>query len=81
MSLTPPICAQQLKARYRALAKTHHPDQHLAQQNTDTDTEPTGEARQKERQEGFKRINAAYALLQELWQEVPQHEPAMRREA
>ena len=32
-------------------------------------------------QERFKRINAAYALLQELWQQTPRHEPAMRRKA
>ncbi len=107
MSLTPPICAQQLKTRYRALAKAHHPDQHLAriqngkkqelknqelkprnekaQDSKNSDSNATDEARlreqqerQKEHQEGFKRINAAYALLQTLWQ---QGESATQRKA
>ena len=89
MSLTPPISVQQLKARYRALAKTHHPDQLLAK-NQDTNQKQQEKAQQekaqqekaqqeKAQQEGFKRINAAYALLQALWQRAPQHEQAMRR--
>ena len=79
MSLTPPISVQQLKARYRALAKTHHPDQLLAK-NQDTKQKQQEKAQQeKAQQEEFKRINAAYALLQALWQRAPQHEQAMRR--
>ena len=88
MSLTPPFCAQQLKTRYRTLAKAHHPDQHLAKsqgeriedeklQDEGIDDEDTNAAAQ----ERFKRINAAYALLQELWQQTPRHEPAVRRKA
>ena len=70
MALTPPICAQQLKERYRALAKAHHPDQHLAQK------------KQAEKQEQFKRINAAYALLQELCQQaLCQHASSSGRQA
>ena len=82
MSLTPPLCARRLKARYRTLAKAHHPDQHTAKV-LDASTDAANEARlrQEERQEGFKRINAAYALLQELWQQVPRRAPAMRRKA
>ena len=98
MSLTPPFCAQQLKTRYRTLAKAHHPDQHLAKAPCAKTpcSKSQGETLQGAKlqdaglqdadrnaaaQERFKRINAAYALLQELWQQTPRHEPAMRRKA
>ena len=79
MSLTPPISVQQLKARYRALAKTHHPDQLLAKNQDPNQKQQEKAQQEKTQQEGFKRINAAYALLQALWQRAPQHEQAMRR--
>ena len=80
MSLTPPLCPQQLKARYRTLAKAHHPDQHLVQRKKQAEQQEMQTETQAEKQEQFKRINAAYALLQKLWQQSATHAPPSGRQ-
>ena len=79
LDLTPPINAEELKSRYRALAKAHHPDHHIANDkingkdnSKDKDLtknsakNPDEQARQQ-KQERLKQINVAYSLLQDLW--------------
>ncbi len=77
LELTPPINAKELKARYRALAKAHHPDHHIADlsaeklknkslANKNLAKNPDEQTRQQ-KQERLKQINVAYSLLQGLW--------------
>ncbi len=71
LELTPPINAKELKTRYRALAKAHHPDHHTANGSADGVVENlvgnSNEQARQQKQERLKQINVAYSLLQGLW--------------
>ena len=83
LGLNPPIHAEELKARYRALAKAHHPDHHIANdkiaskdngKDNGKDKDLTknllknpDEQVRQQKQERLKQINVAYSLLQNLW--------------